>query len=123
MFVGHYGPGFAAKRLGDWTEAFQICNIHAGGRLPKVIPLPFRLSSSTSWVVLRNGLFSARAFREVGLGNAMDSQLSDDGQTGSNSLGENRPSVEVASLASRFELPHRLLTMRSRIRGHEPRGG
>src|SRR5215471_5996187 len=82
MFVGHYGPGFAAKRLGDWTEAFQICNIHAGGRLPKMIPLPFRLSSSTSWVVLRNGLFSARAFREVGLGNAMDSQLSDDGQTG-----------------------------------------
>ena len=66
----------------DWTEALRICNIHAGGRLPTVIPLPFRLSSSTSWVVLRNGLFSARAFREVVLGNAMDSQLSDDGQLG-----------------------------------------
>ena len=80
MFVGHYGPGFAAKRLRDWTEALRICNLHAEGRLPKVIPLPLgRLPQLRGWFFAM-AFFSARAFREVGLGAAMDSQLSDDGQ-------------------------------------------
>ena len=76
MFVGHYGPRLCSKT----TEGLD-------GSLADLQHPCWRAPAQSDSATF----FSARAFREVGLGNAMDSQLSDDVSAASEANGTTVP--------------------------------